>query len=170
MKEMKKNNKGFTLLELLVVVLIIGILAAIPQPQYKKSDEKARMSEAVLLVRQIAEMHQLYYLVNGEYLRPNDIDKLDITIPGTKIQTGDRRLLTTYFLYSPNASGGSGDEWLAYAWRIKDNKESTNLNSNRIYSIYIEQSKPNKIICRCNSLCSNIQKALCRELNDNGTL
>ncbi len=69
------NKKAFTLLELLVVVLIIGILAAIALPQYKKAVLKSRFATIKNMTRAIYEAEQRYYLAHGSYTKNrNDLD------------------------------------------------------------------------------------------------
>ena len=76
----KNNKQGFTLLELLVVVLIIGILAAIALPQYFKAVERARAAEALSLFGTIAGAQQRYYLLKGSFT--GSYGDLDIDFEG----------------------------------------------------------------------------------------
>ena len=72
-------HAGFALIELLVVVLIIGILAAIAVPQYQKAVLKARSSEALAQGKALFDAEKAYVLGNG--VMSMDLDALDVTLP-----------------------------------------------------------------------------------------
>ena len=65
---MKKNKvRGFTLVEVIVVVAIIGILASIALPSYSSYVARARRADARAQLMQAAQMMQRYYSANDRY-------------------------------------------------------------------------------------------------------
>ena len=73
MKTNKKDFKsGFTLLELLVVVLIIGILASIALPQYEMAVTKAKVASIFPIMRRWSDAYAEYYLQHGSYVTEDD--------------------------------------------------------------------------------------------------
>ena len=62
-----RNSKGFTLIELMIVVVIIGILAALAIPRFMRSTTKAKQSEAKQLLKQIYTMERAYRQENDTY-------------------------------------------------------------------------------------------------------
>ena len=62
-----KNKKGFSLMELLIVVIIIAGFAALTYPSYVVSIERARVSEAVNLLGTIQAAQQKNYMSYEEY-------------------------------------------------------------------------------------------------------
>ena len=59
--------RGVTLLELLVVVMIVGILAAIAYPSYRNFVDRAKRNEAKALLLEIAQNQERFYLQNSRY-------------------------------------------------------------------------------------------------------
>lgn len=104
-------KSGFTLIELLVVVLIIGILAAIALPQYTKAVERARMSEAMQSLGDIARAQSVLYMTHGRFA--NTLEELnalgDVNVRGASSTIwGDVRILTGAIQIQDGISHGEG--------------------------------------------------------------
>ena len=65
--KLKIGTQGFTLVELMVVVAIIGILSAIAIPQYTKYQARARQSEAKVKLAGLYTAEQAYIVEAGQY-------------------------------------------------------------------------------------------------------
>jgi prepilin-type N-terminal cleavage/methylation domain-containing protein len=55
-----RNNKGFTLIELMIVVVIIGILAAIAIPKFNQVSKNAKEAEAAPVLRQMCTLAETF--------------------------------------------------------------------------------------------------------------
>lgn len=107
------NKKGFTLVELLIVVLIIGVLSGIALPQYRKVVARSRFTRAQVMAKSIYDSVERYLAVWGKdswYDLPVDKRKL------SRLDIGATRLLPAGFSLNDSTNtisgGGFSYQWL----------------------------------------------------------
>jgi prepilin-type N-terminal cleavage/methylation domain-containing protein len=61
------NRRGFTLIELMIVVVIIGIIAALAIPRFGVASYKTREKEADLFLNAVYKAQRSYYAMRGDY-------------------------------------------------------------------------------------------------------
>ena len=81
-KLIRKSNKGFTLIELMIVVAIIGILAAIAIPNFLRFQLKAKSSEGKVNIAAIRTAQESYLAEFGSYLVAVSSPAAAVTNPG----------------------------------------------------------------------------------------
>lgn len=73
-----KQQKGFTLIELMIVIVILGILAATAVPAYRTYVQRAKGTEAKVMMKQILEAQIMYLFENYTFFPPAPGDTLII--------------------------------------------------------------------------------------------
>ncbi len=98
---MQRGRHGFTLVELAVVVVIIGVLAAFAVPRFLSSVERSKAAEAFNYLSAIQAAQERYHARQGTYA--DDTVKLDIMMSASKYFTAGA--------VAPGSTASLEDSW-----------------------------------------------------------
>ena len=77
-----RENRAFTLIELIVVIVVVGVLAGLAVPRFSNTIEKSRIAEAINILATLRDAQEVYKLENSAYTAT--VTNLDVTIPASK--------------------------------------------------------------------------------------
>lgn len=100
MLRQRSSNTGFTLIEVMIVVAVIGIIAAIAVPSYSRYMTDARRTDAIAFLSEVAGEQQRYFTENNQFA--DDMEELGY---------GDAATFTTpegHYVVSVTNPGGTG--------------------------------------------------------------
>ena len=115
LSKMRNRKKGFTLIELMIVVAIIGILAAIAIPQFASYRQRAQDSAAKSALKNLATAQEDYYQQHDIYVNAGEEANLSFT-PETSL---------TFAVIN-----GDSDSWSATAQHNSSTNQFTYSSSN----------------------------------------
>jgi type IV pilus assembly protein PilE len=105
-----KRSKGFTLIELVIVIVIIGILSTIAVPIYRGYTRRAMASEGKALVGAIAQAEKAYLVEHNSYLAVGTATGYDATLD---IDARQNKYYTTYQVTGVSGTGSGSNATFA---------------------------------------------------------
>jgi len=103
-----KDQKGFTLVELAIVIVIIGVLASFGVPRFRDAVERSKAGESLNYLSAVRASQERYHAREATY--SDDLSTLDISIPAPH-----------YFTVGAVAAGTTGD--LEDSWTLTLTRE-----------------------------------------------
>ena len=85
-----RKPRGFTLIELMIVVAVVGILVAVTLPMYQEHVRKSRRQEAKATLLRIAQLQERHYAANSTYQNATDFPTLLGLAAGAAVYSGER--------------------------------------------------------------------------------
>jgi len=120
---LKSSSRSFTLVELIIVIIIVGILAAVGISQYSKTVEKSRGAEARMIIGNIRQLAYEYRLTNGSIVGATNAD-FNIGTAADQIPGSCRG--SHWFQYNVSVVS---EEWVdIQAWRCTANGKTPQWN------------------------------------------
>lgn len=110
------RKEGFTLVELMIVIAILGILTSIAVPMYRGYITSAKRAEAKSNLETIRLLEEQYYADNRFYVEGADTDDLKANLPG--FEPGNTADL--YYTYSVAYDAGDDQTFIATATPTAD--------------------------------------------------
>src|SRR5262245_4220151 len=77
-----RNKSGFTLLEVIIVIIIVGVLASLALPRFFSTVEYSRATEAMQALATVRQSVERCYLMRSSYANCNSFTTLDVDDPG----------------------------------------------------------------------------------------
>ncbi|HKT27389.1 type IV pilin protein [Dyella sp.] len=111
----RRHQRGFTLIELMIVVAIVAILAAIAIPQYRKYVQKSNRATAKSALLDLSRREETYYSTNNSYtLNLVSLGYSNITNNQIQVPNSNNPTYTIGFT-APATSGSSASSYTASA-------------------------------------------------------
>jgi len=114
----RKRFHGFSLMEVMIVVVIIGILAALAYPNLEKYLKRARQTEAKTNLSAIYTAQKIYFTLHQSYA--DDINELDLSLVQGDPYTFTMEASTSTF--KAQAEGNIDDDDALDTWTIDQDK------------------------------------------------
>lgn len=158
MKNVLRNIKGFSMVEVLVVVLIIGILAAVMVPGYEKAAEKSNVAEAAVGLRAIETAAREKFMTRKELFEIDSLEDIGLVLTSGEMD-GDGQWVTKNWTFTIS---GDEESWAAQAVR--------NTGDYRLTSTIAPNSRNSGLIVnhQCNTGKKSVGRYICKHIASDG--